>query len=914
MGHAQSPKEAASPAKQRAAELASGGAEGSAPRKQRHETRSHVSDDEFVVVDAWDSPSPCKKRRRSRSGDAEHNADDASGQKKVEMEEKAQGNGETPKENGRVNGNENAKQKEATSSEKGETADTQPRDQRKDEGERNETLKKGNTEENDEKESESKREANASATKPARIPSPAVHISGVDMVFPEDEVPIELCPFSSDGSVEPPQPEQSTPSKTKPKEERSPDATAATPMTPTTPTAAPADTAPTTPASVTAADSVSQSTTNRSTGRRKRRKKLSYSAPRSKSSKVKQEQNSAPASPALENKLSISVNGHAADNGVAVDSEVTAPPSPVYPKADASHLYPSTPEGEPWRWEDVDSYFDPLTQTDLDNLIRWRKENADFISANQTAWRGVSRLESKRAVLEAMVTDASNTSGGEVKLPLRRGRSYHDVWEETDFLAQRKRNSSLGESHVKSQVAMMKKKRNNAVDAEDALLVSHRDLVYGYDDDLFQEFRNRLEDRVKACKSDTPPATPPTPPMRRQQSTSSKADDGGVDTVEQKFEFDEEVLPSLPIRQLHPASLGLWKLRKNQEPDYSVVHPASLNRLQAPARWKEEMKHHHQQQYELQLQQTDELADPSDGDDEGTGDNTRDRFRATISNSEVTGGLPSFGDCVEEDEISHALAASMSKLIPLSIFNWRTAQLVYERAACSIQCAPILEGEAAAARELEDVFLQLCPPGDTNVDIFPPDSGPTRQPRVSQINSVPHDMIAYSVRHDIAENCSLAVAASVEFALGLSVGDVVDALDRNGCWNYGEVIETYSEDRLRLAKFLLLRFSLWSEDTVEWIAASEGRLLPRGVADGTRPCSVGPTRAHRVRVRYDQNLARELERSFPQRHAKQTSAASKMLAQRQHNVVIRPSTDQQKTPQKRKRKRPGKSAVVTTTT
>lgn len=178
------------------------------------------------------------------------------------------------------------------------------------------------------------------------------------------------------------------------------------------------------------------------------------------------------------------------------------------------------------------------------------------------------------------------------------------------------------------------------------------------------------------------------------------------------------------------------------------------------------MKRHHQQQYELQLQRTDEFGDPSDGDDEGTGDNARDLLRATISNSEVTGELPSFGDCVEEDEISQALAASISKLIPLSIYNWRTAQLVHERAACSIQCAPILEGEAAAARELEDVFLQLCPPEDTSADVpVLPGVGPTRQPRPSQINSVPYDLIAYSVRHDIADNCSLAVAASVELLL-----------------------------------------------------------------------------------------------------------------------------------------------------
>ncbi|OWZ24777.1 hypothetical protein PHMEG_000136 [Phytophthora megakarya] len=664
------------------------------------------------------------------------------------------------------------------------------------------------------------------------------------MVFPDDEEPIELCMFSSD----------------------------ATTSTPAAPSTTPTDKIPGTPASVTAEDSATPNSVNRTIGRRKRRKKLSYSVARSKTATKEKQEQTVPASPALEDKLSIAVIGQAAENGVDGDSVDAAPPSPVYPDADASHLYPSTSEGAPWRWEDVDPYFDPLVQSDLDNLTRWRKENADFIAANPKLWRNVSGMESKRAVLEAMLADASDSTS-HVEFPIRRGRSYRDVWEERDYLDHHNRDRLVGETHVKTPVKI-KKKRKGVADREGSLLVSHRDLVYGYDDDLYQRFRNFLEDR--------------------------------------EVVFDEEVLPRFPVHQLHPASLGLWKLRKNQEPEFSVVHPASVHRAQVPARWKEEMKRHHQQQYELQLQQTDELADPSDGDDES--DSTHNQLRVTIPNSEITDGLPSFGNCVEEDEISQALDASMRKLIPLSMYNWRTAQLVNDRAACSIQCASILEGEAAAARGLEDIFLQLCPPDDSIVDFSgPPGFGPTRQPRPSQITSAPHDVIAYSVRHDIADNCSLAVAASVEFALGLSMGDVVDVLDRNGCWNYGEVVQTYSEDRLGTCKFLLMRFSLWSEDTVEWIAATEGRIVPHGVADGSRPCSIGPTRNHRVRVRYDQSLARVLERSFPQRQAKLAAAASEMLARQEHNIMIRSSSDQQKTPQKRKRKRPAKSTSVTTT-
>ncbi|KAE8914847.1 hypothetical protein PF003_g1402 [Phytophthora fragariae] len=595
-------------------------------QKQQHDAQHRQANDEYVMVDSWGSPSPKKKRRRTESVEAECDLEEnevAAGaeQQKSTAEEKKEEKGEDAEENGRMNEEKETAQDQADarevvangSAKEGQVVDDGQvsGDEKQPESEGVDAVEKQQEVGDEPNVEDAARSGQAQSTSstPVRVPSPAVHISGVDMVFPEDEVPIELCPFSSDGSVDPPHLE-SPPRRSNSTEEAPHEAPAATV---TTPAAAPVvDTAPSTPASVTAEESTVPTAVNSTTGRRKRRKKLIYSVPRSKATTgAKQEQKSAPVSPLLEEKLSIAVNGHEAEIGVAGDSDGSAPPSPVYPDADASHLYPSTPEGEPWRWEDVDPYFDPLAQNDLDNLVRWRKENADFIAANPYEWRGKSGMESKRAVLEAMLADASDASTAHVEFPVRRGRNYRGVWEETDFLEQQKRDISTGESNLKSQVVNMKKK------------------------------------------------------------------------------------------------------------------------------------------------------------------------------------------------------------------------------------------------------------------------------------------------------------PSVEFALGLGVGDVVDVLDRNGCWNYGEIVEIYSEDKMGLAKFVLLRFSLWSEDTVEWIAASEGRILPRGVADGTRPCSVGPTRAHRARVSYDQSLARELERSFPQRQAKQSTAVSNMLVRRQHNVVIPSSIDQQKTPQKRKRKRPAKSTTVT---
>ncbi|KAG7402322.1 hypothetical protein PHYBOEH_000030 [Phytophthora boehmeriae] len=221
----------------------------------------------------------------------------------------------------------------------------------------------------------------------ASTPSPAVHVADVDMVFPDDEVPIELCPFSSDGSIDPPRVQRPAGNtRVAPQVDLSPGTNVATPVTKLE------ETTPITPASVTADEPTPQTNGNRTAGRRKRRKKLSFSARKMSSAKVKQDQANAPSSPFIDDKLRISVNGHSAENESKVDENGNAPPSPVYPDADASHLYPSNPEGAPWRWEDCDPYFAPLVHSDLDNLVRWRRECANVIAANPSAWRGLSAL------------------------------------------------------------------------------------------------------------------------------------------------------------------------------------------------------------------------------------------------------------------------------------------------------------------------------------------------------------------------------------------------------------------------------------------------------------------------------------------------------------------------------------------
>ncbi|CEG38964.1 uncharacterized protein PHALS_09006 [Plasmopara halstedii] len=729
----------------------------------------------------------------------------------------------------------------------------------------------------------------------AIAPPPSLCSPSIEIAFPKDEVPIELCPFSSDESVEEKRPSfsfrrnnfdalktlaPSPSSSTAALESGRTSSNVAAVLVPVT-AEGPASIAP------------------RSMGKRKRRKRLSYSAPRNKlATKSKHEETSVSTLFASE-KISIEANGYTNFYGVEVDSDRSASASTTaYPDTDASHLYPSTFKGESWQWRDADAYFDPLMQSELDNLVRWRKENADYLAEYSSAWCGMSEIESKRAVSDLILADASKRPKENVDIIVRRGRHYRDAWEEEDFFAQKRRDFMEEGPSDKGQEIAVKSNRKGSIYPSSLSLGSHRDLVYGYDDDLFEDFRLRLEGCVNLFQ------------LSKQNEESGN--EYSSDRSANKFNVDESILPSYPLCQFHPASLGLWKLRKNQMPDFKVVHPASLNREHVSTRRKEEMKRHLQLQHEFQVHQANQSADLISKDNEGTGDSTHD-WRCGVLNSEVTGNLPSFGNIVEKDEILEVLTASITKLIPLSIQNWQIAQRVYERAACSIQCAPILESEAAAARELENMLLRLSSSADFNANTLSgvgPDSfiGPARPLRTLQSCSSLHDLIAYSVRRDIGDNCSLAVAASVEFASRLRVGDVVDVLDRNACWNYGEVVEIYLEEKQKFAKFLLLRLSLWSEDTVEWIAASEGRILPQGVATGQKIYSVGPTRAHRVRIRYDQCLAKELEQTYPQRQTKQANAASQVLAQWHNNGVVGFSGEQ-----KSRRKRLTKSAASTST-
>lgn len=367
--------------------------------------------------------------------------------------------------------------------------------------------------------------------------------------------------------------------------------------------------------------------------------------------------------------------------------------------------------------------------------------------------------------------------------------------------------------------------------------------------------------------------------------------------------------------------LAIWH---DLQPSFSVVHPASMNRDHVPVRWIEEAEaNRNRVQEEQEERDIDDASDTTgDASDNANGINgaeseAKARFAevaSVISDAQELAPLqlPSFGDAgLEQDEISRAIATSAAKLMPLSMANWRILQTVYERAACAQQCTSIFDAEAAVKKSLEHLYASMfAPPREQQpaVDSHAGSStagvvmGRDRQPVA--LSTRPRDLVAFSSRSSLAgDDASVAVAASVEFAMSLQMGDIVDALDHRGCWNDGVVLEVFAEGG-RYPKFVLVRLSLWSHEVVEWVGVAEGRLLPRGVAGGKMEFVLSRSQFRGKKLTLTRQIAHVLEQSFPQRRARLAAAA-----QREAKFRARRMEDG-KASQKRKRKRAASASTV----
>lgn len=231
--------------------------------------------------------------------------------------------------------------------------------------------------------------------------------------------------------------------------------------------------------------------------------------------------------------------------------------------------------------------------------------------------------------------------------------------------------------------------------------------------------------------------------------------------------------------------------------------------------------------------------------------------------TEVSFRLPSFGEVLEQDEVSRTIDASLTKLIPLSMHNWRIALSTLERARCYMNCRTILDAEEAKVSRIEDLYRELYPSAAESSD-----QGTEHEPvRKIELQSKPEDLFAYSMEACSGTDEEMLVRASVEYTLTLRVGDEVDVLDRNACWNEGVVLDLYMEGG-RAVKYVLMHLSLWSSDSPEWISVTEGRILPRGVATGKMEFVLASVPARKQRLEFNQRTANILERTYTSRQAK----------------------------------------------
>lgn len=230
-----------------------------------------------------------------------------------------------------------------------------------------------------------------------------------------------------------------------------------------------------------------------------------------------------------------------------------APESPIF--HESAVLYPSAPsEGMAWDWSMSNVYYNPLTQENLDHLVRARKSCANIIAANVKTCKGMQQANLETAHLTAMLKDANDAISSRVR-PMRRGRCYRDVWNEEDFLySERKRDSHL-----------VDKKRGFS---DQVALLSNHELVHGYDDELFERYVSKLEAKAghlstptadlgkggagsSSLKSDTSSDTKPEPTRK-----------GAKQKQQKQPSLQENVVPDIPLDQCHPAAWGNWIIKK----------------------------------------------------------------------------------------------------------------------------------------------------------------------------------------------------------------------------------------------------------------------------------------------------------------------------------------------------------------
>lgn len=152
----------------------------------------------------------------------------------------------------------------------------------------------------------------------------------------------------------------------------------------------------------------------------------------------------------------------------------------------ATGLHPITKGKETWSWDNFTELFDPLTKESIDYLVQSRCKCADAVRMYHKLYpQRILRTDEDSICRQILATHVSNRqdrmSNHRISV---RGRHYHDIWDEEDFLS---RQQKLQEQVGPKQTIPFSKEH---------VLSSNRLLVHGYNDECFRTYIAQLESAV----------------------------------------------------------------------------------------------------------------------------------------------------------------------------------------------------------------------------------------------------------------------------------------------------------------------------------------------------------------------------------------------------------------------------------
>nr|CCA15673.1 conserved hypothetical protein [Albugo laibachii Nc14]CCA16263.1 conserved hypothetical protein [Albugo laibachii Nc14] len=515
-------------------------------------------------------------------------------------------------------------------------------------------------------------------------------------------------------------------------------------------------------------------------------------------------------------------------DAVAVNSAPYPADSPLT-KA-STGLYPTTKGIEAWSWDNFTKYFDPITKESIDYLSQIRWKCADTVDICHNVYPRRYMKTGEAAVLnQILVTlDSDHQNRTSTHHTGVRGRHYHDIWDEEDFLSQQQKlQEQVGSKHV-------------VPFSKEHVLTSNRLLVHRYNDDGFRTYIEQLESTV-----------------RKEDITHSSS------------------TPSIDVRNWHAAASGNVRLR-TQIYHYDLVHPAAVN-LRHKSHFSREEPTKTSKTSSVRRRKksiADTLTEPPEDQEPSMSGQSSECDDTESVESKMS----------EEDEIYTVLYASQCKLMSLAMVNWRKTTHLLDRSSSYRRCQSILDQSEDSKQQLEALYLHLHPPKCEKVDNQSLDAIAcaqiieTQQTRPHRSVPPKHtvmDVIRYVLKTTQSKGIeAIAVEGSILFAMRVQIGDEVDVIDHYGRWNQGTVLDSYEPGNMAL-RHLKFRLSCWGDCYAEWIMITDARILPRGTATANDNFLICPASGSHT-ITLTQKHATALERSFRKRNALSSAAIDRL--------------------------------------